>query len=316
MNTLPLSGAVAKRSLDIEGYTVPASKSAPLFWMNVITQDYFRVMGIRLESGRAFTAEDLAGPPVAIVTASAAKQFWKDRNPIGRHVRFVGEGHWHTVVGVVADVRAFDPTRNVPDWIVGTLYVPHGPNATMEDGRIAADMTLTLRTSLSSEQTATMLRRAAADISGDVVVDDVKPMRAVFADAVAAPAATTSLLVTMAGLALVLGCTGVYGVLSFLVSRQTRDLGIRFALGAQRRDVFWLVIKEGAALCAAGIAIGIAGALAVTRLLASELYGISPTDPATYAAVAIVVSLVTLTACYVPTRRAMGVDPLVVLRDQ
>ncbi len=316
VNTLPLSGAVAKRSLDIEGYTVPASKSAPLFWMNVITQDYFRVMGIRLESGRAFTAEDLAGPPVAIVTASAAKQFWNDRNPIGRHVRFVGEDHWHTVVGVVADVRAFDPTRNVPDWIVGTLYVPHGPNATMEDGRIAADMSLTLRTSLSSEQTASMLRRAAADISGDVVVDDVKPMRAVFADAVAAPAATTSLLVTMAGLALVLGCTGVYGVLSFLVSRQTRDLGIRFALGAQRRDVFWLVIKEGAALCAAGIAIGIAGALAVTRLLASELYGISPTDPATYAAVAIVVSLVTLTACYVPTRRAMGVDPLVVLRDQ
>jgi putative ABC transport system permease protein len=316
VNTLPLSGAVAKRSLDIEGYTVPASKSAPLFWMNVITQDYFRVMGIRLESGRAFTAEDLAGPPVAIVTASAAKQFWKDRNPIGRHVRFVGEDHWHTVVGVVADVRAFDPTRNVPDWIVGTLYVPHGPNATMEDGRIAADMTLTLRTSLSSEQTATMLRRAAADISGDVVVDDVRPMRAVFADAVAAPAATTSLLVTMAGLALVLGCTGVYGVLSFLVSRQTRDLGIRFALGAQRRDVFWLVIKEGAMLCAAGIAIGVAGALAVTRLLASELYGISPTDPATYAAVAIVVSLVTLTACYVPTRRAMGVDPLVVLRDQ
>ena len=121
----------------------------------------------------------------------------------------------------------------------------------------------------------------------------------------AAPAATTSLLVTMAGLALVLGCVGVYGVLSFLVSRQSRDLGIRLALGAQRRDVFWLVIRDGALLCLAGVALGIVGALGTAHWIASELYGVSPTDPATYAVVAVVVSLVTLAACYVPTRRAM-----------
>ena len=120
----------------------------------------------------------------------------------------------------------------------------------------------------------------------------------------------------MAGLALVLGCIGVYGVLSFLVSRQTRDLGIRLALGAQRRDVFWLVIREGAVLCLAGVALGVLGAMAIARWLASELYGVSPTDPATYGAVAVVVSLVTMVACYVPTRRAMGVDPLIVLREQ
>ena len=120
----------------------------------------------------------------------------------------------------------------------------------------------------------------------------------------------------MAGLALTLGCIGVYGVLSFLVSRQTRELGIRLALGAQRRDVFWRVIREGAGLCLAGIVLGVAGALAMTQWLSSELYGISPTDPATYIAVAGMVSLVTLIACYVPTRRAMRVDPLIVLRDQ
>jgi len=117
-------------------------------------------------------------------------------------------------------------------------------------------------------------------------------------------------------LALVLGSIGVYGVLSFLVSRRTRDLGIRIALGAQRRDLFWLMIKEGGMLCGAGVVIGFAGALAATRLMSSELYGISPTDPLTYVAVGIIVSLVTMTACYVPTRRAMSVDPLVVLRDQ
>ena len=142
-------------------------------------------------------------------------------------------------------------------------------------------------------------------------------MSAVVADAVAAPAATTSLLVTMAGLALTLGCIGVYGVLSFLVSRQTRELGIRLALGAQRRDVFWLVIREGAGLCLAGIALGVAGALAIDAMAVERAAtAISPTDPATYVAVAGVVSLVTLVACYVPTRRAMGVDPLIVLRDQ
>ena len=316
VNTLPLTGAVAKRSLDVEGFTVPSSRPAPLFWLHVITPGYFQVMDMRLESGRAFTREDLTGPPVAVVTSSTARRFWEGQNPIGRRVRFVGERHWHTIVGVVADVRAFNLTKNVPDWIAGTVYVPHGPNGTMEDGRVPSDMTLALRTSLTGAQVETLLRRLVAGVSGEVVVGDVRPMSAVLADAVAAPAATTSLLVAMAGLALVLGCIGVYGVLSFLVSRQTRDLGIRVALGAQRSDVFWLVIREGATLCVAGIAIGIAGAMALSRWLSSELHGVSPTDPATYIAVAVMMSIVTLMACYVPTRRAMDVDPLIVLRDQ
>ena len=135
-------------------------------------------------------------------------------------------------------------------------------------------------------------------------------MTAITAEAVAAPAATTSVLVTVAGLALALGCIGVYGVLSFLVSRQTREIGIRLALGARPVDVFWLVIREGVTLCAAGILLGIAGAFAVTRWLASELHGVNPTDPVTYAAVAAAVALVSMAACAVlPTRRAMRVDP-------
>jgi putative ABC transport system permease protein len=317
VNTLPLTGAVAKRSLELEGYTLPASrKTAPLFWMHAITPDYFRVMDIRVETGRAFTREDLTGPPVALVSSSTARRFWPGENPVGRHVRFIGERRWHAIVGVVSDVRAYDLRKSVPDWIDGTLYVPHGPNATMEDGRIPTDMTLTIRTATDGGRISAMLRRVVSATSGDVVVGEVRSMRAVLAEAAAAPAATTSVLVTMAGLALVLGGIGVYGVLSFLVSRQTRDFGIRLALGAQRRDVFWLVIKQGATLSAAGIAVGVVGALGTTRWLRSELHGVSPLDPVTYAAVAIAVSVVALMACYVPTRRAMGVDPLIVLRDQ
>ena len=270
-------------------------------------------MDIRLESGRAFSAATICPvrPAVAIVPVvyrapllGRAEPDWPPRALRGR----AALAHHRRCRRRRARLRL--RTKNVPDWIAGTVYVPHGPNATMEDGRVPSDMTLALRTSLSGAQVETLLRRLVAGVSGEVVVGDVRPMSAVLADAVAAPAATTSLLVTMAGLALVLGCIGVYGVLSFLVSRQTRDLGIRVALGAQRSDVFWPVIREGATLCVAGIAIGIAGAMALSRWLSSELHGVSPTDPATYIAVAAMMSIVTLMASYVPTRRAMDVDPL------
>jgi predicted permease len=314
VNTLPLTGAIAKRSLNVEGLTIPAGQTAPLFWLHVITPDYFTVMGMRLERGRMFGREDLSGnPPVAIVTSSAARRFWPGQNPVGKHVQFVGETQWRTIVGTVADARAYDLTRSEPGFIDGTLYVPHAANVTLEDQRIPAEMSLVVRTTMDSGQLSALLRRRA---SGQAVVSDVRAMRALVADAVAAPVATTSLLVTMGALALVLGCVGVYGVLSFLVSREMRNFGIRLALGAQRRDIFWLVIKEGATLSAAGIAIGMAGAIAITRWLSSQLYGVTPTDPATYAAVAGAVALVTLIASYIPTRRAMKVDPIVVLRDQ
>src|SRR5262245_23748294 len=322
VNTLPLTGAIAKRSLHVEGFTVPTGQTAPLFWLHVITPDYFTVMGIRLERGRMFAREDLSGnPAVAIVTSSAARRFWPNEDPVGKHVQFVGESRWRTIVGTVADVRAYDLTRSEPGFIDGTLYAPFGPNATLEDGRIPTDMSLVVRTTMDSGQLSTLLRRqvragAGSPGGSDVVISDVRTMGALVADAVAAPAATTSLLVTMGTLALVLGCIGVYGVLSFLVSRRMRDFGIRLALGAQRRDIFWLVIKEGATLSAAGITVGIAGAMTVARWLASQLYGITATDPATYVSVAGAVAVVTLIASCIPTRRAMRVDPIVVLRDQ
>ena len=140
-------------------------------------------------------------------------------------------------------------------------------------------------------------------------------MRAVVSESVATPASTTELFVAFAGLALVLGLVGIYGVLSFLVSCRTREIGIRIALGAQRSDVLRLIMREGAKFSVIGISLGLVSALALTRLLASELYGVSPADPATFLAAAILMTAVTLLACYIPTRRAMRVDPLVALRQ-
>ena len=124
VNTLPLTGAVAKRSLEIDGFTPPASQPAPLFWMHVVTPRYLDVLRIRIASGRGFTDADLAGPRVALVTAATARKFWPGGSPLGGRVRYVGDTHWHTIVGVVDDVRAFDLTRDTPEFIAGAIYFP------------------------------------------------------------------------------------------------------------------------------------------------------------------------------------------------
>ena len=315
VNTLPLGGRVAKRSLDVEDYVVPPGETSPLFWLDVVTPDYFRVMGIPLLAGNGFSpADDSGNPAVAIVTAATARRFWGGKDPVGKHVRFVGETEWRTVVGVTADVRAYDLQKNIPDFIAGTAYVPYSPKSTMEDGRVPVEMTIALRTASENSQVEGTLRRIVTALNQEVPVSEVKTMEAVVAEAVSTPASTTSLFVSFAALALVLGIIGIYGVLSFLVAKRTREIGIRIALGAQPRSVLWLVMKEGAKFCFAGIALGLAGAFVVTRLLSSELYGVSAVDPVTFVGVAMVMGLVTMVACYVPARRAMAVDPLIALR--
>jgi predicted permease len=315
VNDLPLAGRVTKRSVDLEDYAPANVGLSPLFWLQVVTPDYFRVMGIPLLSGRWFTAADDSGnPPVAVMTASSAQRFWPGQNPIGKHVRFARDNEWRTVVGVIADVRAYDLQRNVPEWMNGTVYVPYNPKATLEDGRVPAEMTLAVQTASDDSQVSTMLRGIVAGLDPEVPVSEVKTMPVVVSETVSTPASTTSLIVAFAGLALVLGLVGIYGVLSFLVSKRTREIGIRIALGAQRHDVLWLVLREGAKFSLAGIGLGLVGAIVVTRWLASELYGVGPMDPVTYAGVAIVMVVVTMFACYVPARRALSVDPLIALR--
>jgi putative ABC transport system permease protein len=314
VSTLPLGGRVAKRSLQLEDFEGGA-ESAPLFWLNAVTADYFRVMDIPILAGRGLTAADVAGGPrVALIAEAAARRFWPEEPAVGKQIRFVGETEWRTIVGVAADVRAYDLTRDVPAWITGTIYVPYTAAATHEDGRIPEEMTLLVQTATDGSL-GTTLRGVTAALSREVAVSDVRPMRQYLSDAVAAPASTTWLFVIFGGLALVLGSIGVYGVVSFLVSRRTREIGVRVALGASPAAVAWMVLREGAKVGAIGTACGSAAAFALSRSLANQLYGVSPSDPATYLGVAVVVSVVTLLACYVPMRRATAVDPLVALRE-
>jgi predicted permease len=314
VNTLPLGGRVSKRSLDVEGFVVSAGEDVPLFWLNVVSPEYFRVMGIPFLAGRTFRDSDISGAPVAIVTDETARRFWPKQNAIGKHIRLLDDKDWRTIVGVIPDVRAYDLQRNAPDWIGGTAYVPYNSTATLEDRRIPTEMTIAIRTASDDSQMATMLRNTVAALNQEVPVSEVKTMRAVISEVVSTPASTTALMVVFAVLALVLGTIGIYGVLSFLVSNRTREIGIRMALGAQRGDVLRSVMGEGAKLSLAGIALGMAGAFALMRILSGELYGVGTTDPLTFFSVAILVAAVALAACYVPARRAMRVDPMVALR--
>jgi len=306
---------VAKRSFDIEEFTVLSSQTSPLFWLNIVTPEYFRVMDIPLLSGRWFTAADESGgPPVVVVTATTAQKFWNGGNAVGKHVRFVGEKDWRTVVGVVADVRAYDLQNSLPEYMKGTAYVPYSSRATLEDGHVPAEMTIALRADSNGSDAGAVLRSTVAALNPEAPVSEIKSMNAIISEAVSTPASTTLLFAIFAGVALVLGMVGIYGVLAFLVSKRIREMGIRMALGAQRSDVLWLVMKEGARFSFTGIALGLGAAFLATRLLSSQLYGVGPADSVTYISVSILVAVVSLTACYVPARRAMRVDPMVALR--
>jgi len=316
VNTLPLGGRVAKRPLEIENLIIAPGENGPLFWMDVVTPDYFELMHIPVLSGRDFTSADLASKSnVVLVSVSTARRFWPNQNVIGTHLRFTGEKEdWRTIIGIVPDVRAYDLQRPVPEWMNGTIYVPYNENAALEGGRVPSDMTIVIQASIDQAQVRDQLRRTVAGLNPEVPTGEVKPMTAVVSESVSTPASTTFLFVAFALLALVLGIIGIYGVLAYLVATRTREIGIRLALGAHPRDVLWLVMKEGARFSLIGILLGLASAFALTRLLASELYGVSPADPVTFTAAATVMAVVTMLACYVPTRRAMRVDPMVALR--
>ena len=168
VNTLPLTGAIAKRSIEVQGFVPDAGKGAPLMRLNVVTPDYSPLMDLRLQSGRAFTDADLAGTPVALVSASTARRYWPDGSAVGGHVRFVGETQWRTVIGVVADVLAHDLTRAEPELIDGTLYVPLTIDATLEDSRLPAGMIAVIDTDLRRLPCARSSRacRCRVDLAG------------------------------------------------------------------------------------------------------------------------------------------------------
>ncbi len=307
---LPLSFSGMNFSFSIEGRTAPGDMDLPLAVYRVVSPEYFRAMGIPLQRGRFFDSRDTAeSPAVIIVNRRLAEQFWPGEDPTGRRLKIGpldSRNPWAVVAGVVGDVRQ--------GGLYGDqkfeLYVPYA----QEWRGFVAPRDLVVRTKGDPAQLAGAVRDAIWAVDKDQPISKVQTMDHVLATAVSRERFQTLLLALFATLALVLACVGLYGVISYAVVQRTHEIGVRMALGAQPADVLRLVINQGMLLTLIGLAIGIAGALAVTRVMTEMLFGVTATDPLTFAGVPIVLGVIALLACYVPARRATKVDPLVALR--
>ncbi len=302
----------------IEGRPKPANlNEMPQAMFYLVEAGFERAMGITLERGRFVTPQDNENAPVVIdIDDVFARTWFPNENPIGKRVHLEEFDVQAEIVGVVGHIKQWGLGTDQKSAIEAQFFYPFMqlPENLM---RMAADgVAVVLRT--SGEPAAVMgpVRRAVEQIDGRNVIFGVETMGQVIAGSFAARGLSMLLLGIFAALALVLSCVGIYGVTSYVVGQRTHEIGVRMALGAQRRDVVRLVLGEGAKMALVGVAAGIAAALGLTRLMASQLFGVSAQDPLTYAAVAIVLTLVALMACYLPSRRAVRVDPMVALRHE
>jgi predicted permease len=320
VNGLPLSGTWETIPSDVEAHTVAPGSHVPMLMERVVTPEYLHLMGIPLLEGRGFTDADAApnAQRITLITKSTAERYWPGNDPIGMHIKPRWTSDWWTVVGVVGDVKENSLTRNVPEWMDGEIYMPYGPHALQGRGNESApaELTLLLRTSESQVQIGSELQSVVAELNRDVPVSQIQSLHGWVSEAAAGPRSTAFLFAIFAALALALGAVGIYGVISYAVAQRTREIGIRMALGARQQEVLLLIVGQCARLAFLGVAIGLAGALLLTRLMSSLLYGVGAADPATYASVAILLVVVALAASYLPARRAMRMDPAIALRHE
>jgi len=315
VNVLPLDGRISAFAADIEDHPRNPGDRASVLFDSLITPDYLRLMRIPLLSGRALTAADSVpdSAPVALVTAWTANKFWPNQNPIGKRVKRTFMSAWVTIVGVAGDVHQENLTSKYQTFIDGAIYEPYGVNAPVGRPR-PTDMTIVLRVSDNNMSYGRSLQQIVASLNPEAPVSEVATLNNVFTKSASASRSTVWLFAVFAALALILASIGIYGVISYSVTQRRPEIGMRMALGAQWQDIVRLIVGQGVRLALVGIAIGIATAFALTRLMKSLLFGVSTTDPLTFIAVSILLIVVAVAACYIPARRAMRVDPMVALR--
>jgi predicted permease len=310
---VPLTGMTA------HGLTLEGRQADPNVNWNAIhrqvSPDYFRAMGIELRQGRAFNAGDNErAASVAAINETMARQFWPGENPIGKRFKaglLDSPEPWLTIVGVVADMRQM----GVDTPVKAEMYVPYRQfprESTLYP--LFAPRDLVIRTTAEPSSLVPAVRQAVREVDPYQPLSNIRTMDEVLARVTAQRRVGMILLTAFAALALLLAALGIYGVLSYFVLQHMPEIGVRMALGAQTGDVLRLVLGKGMRLALMGIAIGLIGAFALTRLMESLLFGISAIDPLTFAGVAMLLALVALIACYIPARRAMKVDPMVALR--
>ncbi|HEV3201621.1 MAG TPA: ABC transporter permease, partial [Bryobacteraceae bacterium] len=309
INHLPLAGDLWTFPFRVEGRPEPGPADAPNAAFRVAFPGYFHTMRIPLLRGRDIDArDDGAAPRVVVINQTMARRYWPNEDAVGRRIRLSSNGPWFTVVGVAKDAEQRDwGATSDNEFYFSQLQDP-------ED--IQRYLTLVVRTAGDPLALAPAIQAQIWSLDRDLPIADLASMQQVVERAVWQPRFSTTLLGGFAGLALVLAAIGIYGVISFDVGRRTQEIGIRMALGAKPADVMRSVLGGGGKLAAIGTALGIAGALALTRYLKTLLYEVSTTDPATLVGAAAMLGLVALAAVWLPARRATRVDPVVALRSE
>ena len=289
-------------NFQIEGRPAPARSSEALTtWYRVVSANYFDAMEIPLRRGRLIA--DREAEPTVVINETMARRFWPGEDPLGRRIRYEADGPWFTIVGIVGDVqvRGARGTAGVESYM-GYWHNPEpGVNIVLKAGTDPAAL-------------MEPLRRAVMDVDRGMAVSSPAPLRDMIADANAASRFNATLVAIFAGLALLLAAVGIYGVMSYGVAQRTPEIGVRVALGAGRREIYRMVLGDAARLTLAGLAIGLAAALPASRLLAAQLYGVTPGDPFTFTVIAVLLGFVALGATLLPAYRAARVDPMVALR--
>jgi putative ABC transport system permease protein len=309
VNVLPLGSNFDSAGTEPEGF-IHAPGQLPYPERYIVTPGYLSALGIRLTRGWIFTEADNEGAPlVAMVSSTAAQRWWPNQDPIGRHIKVPGfdpsPQPWRTIVGVVEDVK--QAALEAPATM--QVYLPHAQY------RIGY-LTLVVRTKSDPLSLADEVRRQVMKEDPEQAVSNVASMDQVLSDSIASRRFSAALLGSLAVLGLLLASVGVYGVISYGVSRRVREIGIRMALGARQGDVLALVVGQGMKLLLVGVATGTFLALLLTPVMSNLLFGVKPDDPITFAGSAAFLALIGVLACYIPARRATNVDPVVALRSE
>jgi predicted permease len=301
---LPL-GPTSGTGFYFEGKARPAPADQPITQASLVSRGYFAAMGIPILEGRAFDQHDRIGSPrVCLINHSFANKYFPDQNPIGRRIVVAWTKEAPTeIVGVVGDIRQ-----------AGLTAEPK-PTVFMAQAQVPAYFThLVVRTSGDPKRLVNAIRQTAQEVDKNQPVTKIRTMEEYLSASLARPRLHSAMVATLAGLALILAAVGIYGLMSYAVGQRSHEIGIRMALGATRRDILVAIVRQGLRLALTGTAIGLVGALALTRLLGSMLFGVKPTDPVTFVAVSLLLNAVALLASYIPARRATKVDPMVALR--
>jgi putative ABC transport system permease protein len=304
-NSLPPDETDFSSGFAIEGQSQSAS-STQIAYFTMVSPDYFRALGIPLKSGRVFSAADSADAPrVVLINETLQRGYFPGQDPIGKRLNTGSEKEpeWNTIVGVVGDVKY----NGLADAVQPAIYYPTAQSPTWGS--------LVIKTDLADPLSLTAaVRSEVRKIDPDLPLTNIATMEDRLSNAVAQPRFRTTLIALFAVVALILACVGIYGVISYSVTLRTHEIGIRMALGAQTGDVLTMVIRQAIVLAIIGVALGLSASYALTSLMSKLLFGVQPTDPATFVLTAAILSITALLASYLPARRATKIDPLEALR--